>query len=183
MNPLLLRDQPEMRTARLRLYPPRIEDLEARLAMDRDPEVLRYISPVPEDAAEHRELIRRRILGLTRPGAFWHVEDAARPGFLGWCGLFDLEASGLIEIGYRYVRAAWGRGVATEAARAVLDYGFRVLELDPIVAVAHPDNAASQRVLEKIGLRRAGTAHHYGQAVEFFELARADYRPSTSRME
>lgn len=181
-------DQPEMRTARLRLYPPRLDDLDARLAMDREPEVMRYVSPVPEDTAEHRALIRRRILGLTRPGAFWHVEEAARPAFLGWCGLFDLEDSGLIEIGYRYVRAAWGRGIATEAARAVLDHGFRVLALDPIVAVAHPENTASQRVLEKIGLRRAGTAHYYGQAVAFFRLARADYtradyRPSTSRME
>lgn len=176
-------DQPEMRTARLRLYPPRLDDLEARLAMDRDPEVLRYVSAVPEDESEHRALIRRRILGLTGSGAFWHVEEAARPGFLGWCGLFDLEDSGLIEIGYRYVRAAWGRGIATEAARAVLDHGFRVLALDPIVAVAHPQNAASLRVLDKIGLRRDGTAYHYGQEVAFFRLARGDYSPSTSRME
>jgi [ribosomal protein S5]-alanine N-acetyltransferase len=95
------------------------------------------------------------------------------PGFLGWCGLFPLEHSGLIEIGYRYVRAAWGQGVATEAARAVLDHGFGTLAIDPIVAVAHPDNRGSRRVLEKIGLRQAGEAWHYGKWLPFYRLTRA----------
>ena len=185
---------PEIETAHLRLYPPRLEDLEARLAMERDPEVMRFIRPVPEDAAAHRIDIRDRILGLQPPrGALWHVEELAHsssggPGFIGWCGVFPLEDSGLIEIGYRYARAAWSRGLATEAAAAALDYGFRVLELDPIVAVTHPDNAASHRVLKKIGLRSAGTARHYGYELPFFELRRSEYlavqsNPSTSRME
>ena len=80
-----------------------------------------------------------------------------------------------MEIGYRYCRAAWGRGLATEAAVAALDHGFRVLDLDPIVAVTHPDNATSQNVLRKIGLRAAGTAIHYGYELPFFELGRDEY--------
>jgi len=185
---------PEIETARLRLYAPRLEDLEARLAMERDPEVMYFIRPVPEDAAAHRIDIRDRILGPQPPrGALWHVEElaqssAGRPGFIGWCGVFPLEDSGLIEVGYRYARKAWGRGLATEAAAAALDYGFRVLELDPIVAVSHRDNAASHRVLQNIGLRRAGSARHYGYDLPFFELRRSEYlavqsSPSTSRME
>ena len=97
------------------------------------------------------------------------------PGFLGWCGLFPLEDSGLIEIGYRYVTSAWGRGIATEAARAVLDHGFRALCFDPIVAVTHPANLASQHVLAKIGLTACGSAFHYGQWLRFFQLSRAAY--------
>ncbi len=167
---------PEIETARLRLYPPRLEDLEARLAMERDSEVMSFIRPVPEDAAAHRIDIRDRILGPPPPrGALWHVEKLAAPGCIGWCGLFPLEDSGFIEIGYRYARAAWGRGLATEAAAAALDYGFQVLELDLIVAVSHPDNAASHRVLQNIGLRRAGTARHYGHELPFFELRRREY--------
>jgi RimJ/RimL family protein N-acetyltransferase len=104
------------------------------------------------------------------------VERQSEPGFLGWCGLFPLGHSGLIEIGYRYVPAAWGRGIASEAAAAVLEHGFRALALDPIVAVTHPDNRASQRVLQKIGLRPAGEAYHYGQWLRFFRLRRAEYR-------
>ncbi len=165
---------PEIETARLRLYPPRIEDLEARLAMDRDPEVMRFIQPVPEDAEAQRSEIRNRILQPPR-SAYWHVEERVAPGFIGWCGVFPLQDSGLMEIGYRFARRAWGRGLATEAATAALDHGFRKLELDLIVAVSHPDNAASHRVLHKIGLRAAGTARHYGRELAFFELRRGAY--------
>ncbi len=183
---------PDIETARLRLYAPRLADLEARLAMNRDPEVMRHIRPIPEDVEAQRAEIRARILGRDGPEwRFWHLERLDRPGFLGWCGVFPLEDSGLIEIGYRYRRAAWGQGFATEAARAVLDHGFRVLEIDPMVAVTHPDNRASQAVLRKIGLRAAGTAFHYGQDLSLFRLSRADYlsglsgrqSPSTSFME
>lgn len=174
---------PEVETARLRLYPPRPEDLEARLAMDRDPEVMRFIRPVPEDAEAQRADIRNRILEPPR-GAFWHVEErpassGGAPGFIGWCGLFPLQDSGLIEIGYRFARAAWGRGFATDAAAAALDHGFRALALDPIVAVSDPDNAASHNVLRKIGLRAAGTARHYGRELPFFELSRGEYLDGT----
>ncbi len=165
---------PEIETARLRLYPPRIEDLEARLAMDRDQAVMRFIRPVPADAEAHRQEIRDRILNPP-PGAFWHVALREAPGFIGWCGLFPLQDSGLMEIGYRYRRAAWGRGLATEAAAAALDHGFRKLELDLIVAVSDPDNAASHRLLLKIGLRVQRRARHYGLELAFFKLSRDAY--------
>ena len=177
---------PEIETARLRLYPPRLEDLEARLAMDRDQEVMRFTRPVPEDAEAQRREIRDRIL-KPPPGALWHIEERVAPGFIGWCGMFPLEDSGLMEISYRYRRAAWGRGLATEAAAAALDHGFRELELDSIVAVSDPDNAASHKVLLKIGLREQRRAWHYGLELAFFKLSRDDYlaaqsSPSTSRM-
>ena len=170
----------DLETERLRLYPARLSDLDARLAMDRDPEVMRYIRPIPTDAAAHREQIRGRILEDAGPeDRFWHVERLAAPGFIGWCALFPLEESGHIEIGYRFVRDAGGQGIATEAARAVLDLGFRVLGIDPIVAVTDPDNTASQAVLRKIGLKPAGRAHHYGREVSFFRLARGEYLNTT----
>lgn len=165
----------ELTTPRLRLYAPRIEDLEARLAMERDPAVMRYIRPVPRDAAAQREELRADLDGPPAGSAFWHVAERAHPAFLGWCGLFPLEDSGLIEIGYRFVPAAWGRGLASEAAAAALAHGFRNLGLDRIVAVSHPDNAASHRVLAKIGLRAQGRARHYGQEVSFFALSREAY--------
>jgi len=179
---------PDLATRRLRLYAPRIEDLEARLAMDRDPAVMRFIRPVGADAAAQRAEIRAELDGPSGGAAFWHVEERAAPGFIGWCGLFPLEDSGLIEIGYRFVPAAWGRGLASEAAAAALDQGFRTLALDPIVAVSHPDNAASHGVLRKIGLRDRGRARHYGQELRFFALDRDAYlaaqpNPSTSRIE
>jgi RimJ/RimL family protein N-acetyltransferase len=163
-------------TWRLRLRPRTQADLDACLAMDLDPEVRRFIYPRAPDPKEHEAQLRARLEGGWPPqGGIWVVEWQDAPGFLGWCGLFPLEDSGLIEIGYRYVRNTWGKGIATEAARAVLDYGFFDLDLDPIVAVTHPDNRASQRVLEKIGLKARGLATHYGQSLALFHLTRANY--------
>lgn len=145
--------------------------------MDLDPAVHRYIylDGPPEPSAHRRELRRRIESGWPYTGGLWVVEWRDRSAFLGWCGLFPLEDTGLIEIGYRYVPSAWGQGVATEAGRAVLDHGFRVLGFDPIVAVAHPENLASRRVLEKIGLEYQGLARHYGADLPFYRLSRAQY--------
>jgi ribosomal-protein-alanine N-acetyltransferase len=158
-----------------------LDDLDDNLAMDLDPEVHRHIfRRGPPDRDAHRAALRERILsGWPPQGALWVVEWRARPGFLGWCGLFPLEASGLIEIGYRYVRRAWGQGVATEAGCAVLDYGFRGLDLDPVVALARCENLASRHVLEKLGLPYRGLRFHYGLDLAFYELSRREYLAST----
>ena len=158
-------------------------DVEACVAMDSDPAVHQFIYPegISDPEAHGRHLRTRVAEGWPSTGGIWIVEWHDRPGFLGWCGLFPLEKSGLIEIGYRYVRAAWGQGVGTEAARAVLDHGFHTLEIDPIVAVAHPENRASQWVLGKIGLNAQGTAFHYGQDLSYYHLSRADYLGRSAR--
>ena len=175
--------QTVLTTERLRLRPRTIADLEPCVAMDLDPQVHRFIfGDCPPDPLEHRERLRARIAsGWPAEGGIWVVEWRHTSGFLGWCGLFPLEDCGPIEIGYRYVRAAWGRGIATEAGRAVLDHGFRALGFDTIVAVTHPANVASQRVLEKIGLKPRGAAFHYRQSVSFFELSRNAYLAAASR--
>jgi len=169
--------QAELATARLRLRARTPGDLEANLAMDLDPEVHRFIflRGPPDPAAQGAALSERIASGWPERGGLWVVEWRAKPGFLGWCGLFPLEDSGLIEIGYRYVRAAWGEGVATEAGRTVLDHGFRSLGLDPIVAVAARENTASRRVLEKLGLGYRGRRFHYGAELAFYELRRSVY--------
>jgi ribosomal-protein-alanine N-acetyltransferase len=131
---------------------------------------------VPDPAVWRDRLAAQIEGGWPRIGGIWVVEWRENPGFLGWCGLFPLGPSGLIEIGYRYHRATWGQGVGSEAARAVLDHGFRELAIDPIVAVTNPDNLASQRILTGIGLQPAGEAYYYGQWMRFFRLNRSRYR-------
>ena len=170
-------DRTILETPRLRLRPQCPADLDANLAMDLDPAVHRYIyGDTPPDPDAHRRRLEDQINSDWPPeGGRWIVEEKTNPEFLGWCGLIPLEDSGFIEIGYRYVRAAWGRGIATEAACRVLDHGCSTLGLDPIVAVSHPDNAASHRVLLKIGLKRDGTAFHYEQDLAFFGLSAREY--------
>jgi RimJ/RimL family protein N-acetyltransferase len=164
-------------TERLHLRPRTMADLEACVAMDLDPDVHRFIyGGSPPERGEHRAHLRARIAsGWPAEGGIWVVEWQHAPGFLGWCGLFPLEDIGPIEIGYRYVRSAWGQGVATQAGRAVLDYGFGALGFDRIVAVTHPANLASQRVLEKIGLKAGGAVFHYQRSLSFFELRRKEF--------
>ena len=91
------------------------------------------------------------------------------------CGLSFLEDPGLIEIGCHFVTVTWGQGVATEVGTCVLDYGFRELASNPIVAVTCPENAGSQNVLRKIGLRSEGLRFHYGLNLSFFFLDRDSY--------
>ena len=111
------------------------------------------------------------------PGlGFWSA-FAKRPPtrFLGWIVLITLDGNAEVEIGWRFARHAWGRGYATEAARAILAYGFQTLQLDPIVAVIAPGNRASMALAERLGLRRAGTRIAYGQELPFYRLDRADW--------
>ncbi len=156
-------DAPTIRTARLRLRARTLADLEAIVAMDADPAVRRFIGG-PLDPARHREDVRRRIVeGRPEPHAAWAVEWRNRPGLLGLCGLSPWEEEpGPTLIGWRLLPSAWGRGVATEAARAVLARAFGPLGLRAVVALIHPDNLASIRVAEKAGMTRAGAAQHWG---------------------
>jgi RimJ/RimL family protein N-acetyltransferase len=96
---------------------------------------------------------------------------------IGDCGLIPIPFSGQggkrgpdIELGYRLGAAHWGRGYATEAARAVLKFGIEDLGLDRIVAVTHPENHASKRVLVKTGFSDRGlTDRYYDHMTHLFE--------------
>ena len=89
---------------------------------------------------------------------YWIIARRERPsGFLGWVLLIPEDARGPeVEIGWRLPVAARGRGYATEAARAVLAHGLATLALPRIIADIRPENAASIRVAERIGMREAG---------------------------
>lgn len=173
-----------LETERLRLRPRRMSDLTANLAMDLDPKVNRYLFPhgVPSRAERRRELTARYRSDWPRIGGLWIVEWREHPGFLGWSGVFPLEDSGLIELGYRYCHRAWGQGVATEAGRRILEHAFSTLGIDPIVAVRHPNNVASRRVLQKLGFKEQGVQFHYGLDLPFHILTRHDFETAPSSL-
>ncbi len=85
---------------------------------------------------------------------YWVVEDKATRRFLGECGLLWTDDGQEVKLSYGYMPEVWGRGVAFEAASAVLKVGFDDIGLDTIVAYSRGDNLASHRVLEKCGMRR-----------------------------
>jgi RimJ/RimL family protein N-acetyltransferase len=137
------------------LRPRRLSDTDACIAMDHEPEVTRFVDGPWGDPAAHRAFIETRTRGPYPEGlGYWTVSLRPEPErFLGWVLLIPENAAGPeVEIGWRLRRAAWGQGLATEAAGALLEYGFGTLKLARIIADIHPENAGSRRVAEKLGL-------------------------------
>jgi RimJ/RimL family protein N-acetyltransferase len=150
---------PIFETPRLTLRPRTMADLEDCLAMDRDPEVVRYVAGPWSDPMAHRRFVEGRIQAEYPDGlGYWTVRTRAEGSFLGWVLLIPVDGTGPeIEIGWRLVRTGWGRGYASEAAAPVLAHARETLGIQAVADI-HPDNAASMRVAEKIGMRRLGPA-------------------------
>ena len=140
------------------------DDTDALLAMDSDPAVRRYVedgeTPTAESARETIEhwlshYPERDIYG------FWAAIDRSSGELLGWfhfrpnAGHGDDEP----ELGYRLIASAWGKGFATEGARALIDHGFESGRVRRVIAEAMAANVASWRVMEKVGMRLVRRFH------------------------
>lgn len=171
-----------LETARLILRPFAADDLDALAEINRDPQVIRFIG---DGAPQSKEKTATRLNEYLEHGrrhafALWAAIEKTTGEMVGFCGLQFLENTAEVEVGYRLARRVWGMGLATEAAVASLRYGFYELKLDRIVAVIHPENVASQRVVEKIGLTYEKVAHYYGMNLKYYAIAREAYAPDGS---
>ena len=99
---------------------------------------------------------------------------------IGFCGLKYLPDLDAVDVGYRLLPQYWGRGLATEACRASLTFGFATLQLDQIIGLVLPDNAASIRVLEKAGMHADGRFDCDG--LETLRYERRRIVPGNNRM-
>jgi RimJ/RimL family protein N-acetyltransferase len=177
---------PSFETQRLLVRPRQLGDLKACLAMDRDPAVVRYIDVPWRTPQQHREFVLDRMTRAYPAGlGYWSVVLRLVPAaFVGWVLLIPYDAVGPeIEIGWRLLRSAWGNGFATEASLPVLSHGFETLGLERVVADIHPDNAASLRVAEKLGLRFVGERKIKGKMLKTYALDREEYASSRQKME
>jgi RimJ/RimL family protein N-acetyltransferase len=123
--------------------------------LNRNPAVVKYVhEPVLKNEEDARQVIVNIILPqYENKLGRWAIHTKATDEFIGWCGLKFLKESGEIDLGYRFHPFAWGKGYATEAARHVLDYGFKTLQLKEIIGRAHVENLGSLNVLQKIGMQ------------------------------
>jgi len=146
-----------IRTDRLLLRRWRDDDLVPFAELNSDPEVMTYM-PTRLDrresdafAARIREQLEQRGFGL------WAVEVPEVASFIGYVGLsvprFTAAFTPCVEVGWRLARAHWGRGYATEAARAALTFGFGHVGLEEIVSFTVPANSKSIAVMERLGMR------------------------------
>ncbi len=147
---------PELRTDRLLLRQWRDEDLEPFAELNADPRTMRYFV-APMTRAESDGLAQHARRHIEKEGwGLWAVEVAASASFVGFVGLarpsFDAHFTPAVEVGWRLARDHWGRGYATEAARAALAFGFDVLGLEEIVSFTSRLNEPSRRVMERLGM-------------------------------
>jgi RimJ/RimL family protein N-acetyltransferase len=166
-----------LETPRLRMRPFTPDDLENFVLLGSDPEVMRYISNGVPRPREEAAVALGNLVEHWQTHAFgvWVLEDRATGQFLGRCGLRILPAiGGEVELLYTLMRHAWGRGIATEAARASLQYAFDVLKLRRIIALAEPANRASWRIMEKLGMNRERIAPYMGFEVVWYAIERGD---------
>jgi len=172
-------------TPRLRLEPmePRHGPAIERYA--RLPEVARYTAEVPHPYPPGGGILFAEAVAFERRhggGFVWVVTDRAGGPAVGSIGLDISDDRRWAELGYIYDPAVWGRGYATEAARAVIEVAFERLGLDRVVSHAAMANRASCRVLAKAGLRRIGNGRFHAPARggwfegEFYRLTRSEWR-------
>jgi len=150
-------------TERLELRAKTTADAAAFFALNSDPEVMRFTGEPPLESLEQAEQAITdypdfKTIGYGRWGCF--TKEGGE--MIGFCGLKYLPELDQVDLGYRFLPQYWGRGIATEACAACLRFGFDILELDHIVALVLPENKASIRVLEKIGMKPEGEIR-YGE--------------------
>ena len=132
-------------------------DLDALWELYCDPEVTRFIPDAPKTREEAKEELewfmhghpRRPELGLWATILKENHRFIGRGGLLPWV----IEGQDEVEVAYTIAREYWGRGLGTEVAEAILRYGFEKLHLPRLICLIEPENSASQRVAEKIGMR------------------------------
>ena len=164
-------------TARLLLRPLVDDDSAALAAMNADPLVMRYLGGPQTREVSDATIARARAHWEAHGFGRLAIEERSSGENLGWVTLEVVDLPGFtddVEIGWRLARSHWGRGIATEAARAVLDRAFESLSLVRILAIADPRNAGSLGVMRKLGMRHLADGVDDGEPVTIHVVVAAE---------
>ncbi len=157
------------------------EDYEAVFEFASHPEVQRYTGTASlKSLEEAKELIANVWLKDYATYGYGRLACMYKPDnkIIGFAGLKYLpELGGITDLGYRFLPEYWNKGIATEAAIALIKYGFESLQLERIHAIVMPENGASSRVLEKAGFRYYKTDDYDGDGGSYYwyEILKMDY--------
>lgn len=165
-------------TTRLHLRPMHTRDMDALLHIFADPIVMAVFDAAPFDRQQMEQWLQRNLDHQERYGyGLFAVILKANGLLVGDCGLEIMEVGGTVEaeLGYDFRSDYWGQGLATEAAGAVRDYVFQVLHLPRLVSLIRQRNLASQRVAEKVGLRRTTEIIRFGQPYWVYTLTQEEF--------
>ncbi|MET3537125.1 GNAT family N-acetyltransferase [Chryseobacterium limigenitum] len=172
----------QLETERLILRKLEESDYERLFLLDSDPEVMKYIGiPVLKDINQSKDVIRmiQKQYEDNGIGRLAVIEKESNL-LIGWSGLKFLTQSingynNVYELGYRFLPEYWGKGFATESAKASLDYGFNDLNIDVIYAMAHSENDGSNHILQKLGFERTDEFMEPDGICFWYELHREKY--------
>ncbi|MES2330955.1 MAG: GNAT family N-acetyltransferase [Bacteroidota bacterium] len=131
------------------------DDAQLIYELNSNPDVVKYVheEPTTDLNVALSSIIDRIIPQYTNYGyGRWAMHLKESLEFIGWCGLKYRPERNEVDLGYRFKQPYWGKGYATEAALTTLEYGFASLQIPVITAMAHIDNTASLRVIEKCGM-------------------------------
>jgi RimJ/RimL family protein N-acetyltransferase len=147
-----------LETERLRLRQWIESDREPFARLNTDPQVMEFLPSILDRAASDAMIDRLQTKIIEKGWGFWAVESKQDQQFIGFVGLeipkSNLPFSPCVEIGWRLAFEYWGKGYATEAAKAALKVGFNKLELSEIVSFTTIDNHRSSAVMERLGMNR-----------------------------
>lgn len=165
---------PELLTPRLRLRGFEATDAEAMRRVMAEEGVLRYFPSTEPPSLERVEGMIGWLQSHWQQRGYgdWAVELRATGELMGRCGLLYIQDTAETEIDFLLGKPFWGQGFATEAAKAALQYGLEEHKFPTIVGIVHPENLASRRVLEKLGMRQTLRTNYFGMDCFRYELAR-----------
>lgn len=150
-------------TKRLELGAITSADAEAFYRLNSHPEVMQLTGEPPLQSLEEAEKAIIDYPDFDEVGyGRWGCVLKGEKGMIGFCGLKYIASLDEVDLGYRFLPEYWGKGYATEASNASVRFGFEVLGLESIIAMVLPENLASIRVLEKVGLQREGVVDYEG---------------------
>ncbi|MBK7320576.1 MAG: GNAT family N-acetyltransferase [Anaerolineales bacterium] len=162
-----------LETERLLLRHQVIEDLDDLWALYCDPEITKYIPDAPRSREEAQEELEWHMHGHPKHPelGLWATIHKETGKFIGRCGLlpWTIDDVNEVEVAYTIARNYWGQGLGSEAAQAILKYGFEKLHLSRMVCLIDPENKASQKVAEKMGMAWEKTVNGYeGDHIPFW---------------
>lgn len=168
----------EIETERLLLRQFTMDDLDDLYFIYSHPDLSKYLSNEQPLRLDQTRAAINSIIESWQQHKFgvWAVVYKKERKLIGHCGLKFLENTPEVQIGYLLLKDYWRRGLGTEAAAAVLKYGFEVVKLERIVAIAKPENIASRRVMEKVGMKYEKDAYYYDNDVVYYSLLRQAYQ-------
>ena len=169
--------EPVLETKRLILRPMQVADIDDLLVIFTDPKVMALFDSLPFSREQVSGWLQRNLDHQEEYGyGLFAVILKSNDLLIGDCGLEVMEVDGVqaAELGYDFRSDYWNQGFATEAASAVRDYAFDELDLPQLISLIRVKNAASQRVSEKIGMRRISEFETHGIKYWKYGLSRAE---------